>query len=113
VSWITENAGRSAYGASKWGVAGLSRLLAIDLAAFGTRVNVLAPDAVKHGVLPDDEAKQSTAPTPLRRYACPEEIAGGVVFLCFGDASFVAGHVLVVDCGFSAAGLTVAPSSDD
>jgi len=49
----------------------------------------------------------------LRRYACPEEIAAGVVFLCFGDASFVTGHVLVVDGGFSAAGLTVPPSSDD
>jgi len=48
VSGITGNAGRSAYGASKWGVEGLSRLLAIDLAAFGTRVNVLAPGAVKH-----------------------------------------------------------------
>src|SRR4051794_39755241 len=47
VSGITGNAGRSAYGASKWGVVGLSRVMAIDLADFGIRVNVLAPGAVE------------------------------------------------------------------
>ncbi len=117
VSGITGNAGRSAYGASKWGVVGLSRVMAIDLADFGIRVNVLAPGAVQtplvDRMLPEEEARQWTAHTPLHRYARAEEVAGAAVFLCSGDASFVTGHVLVVDGGFSAAGLTVPSGGDD
>jgi NAD(P)-dependent dehydrogenase (short-subunit alcohol dehydrogenase family) len=116
VSGITGNAGRSAYGASKWGVVGLSRVMAIDLAAFGIRVNVIAPGAVEtpltERMLPKDEVLQWTRRTPLRRFAHAEEIAGSAVFLCSGDASFITGHVLVVDGGFSASGLT-ASSGDD
>jgi NAD(P)-dependent dehydrogenase (short-subunit alcohol dehydrogenase family) len=86
VPGITESVGRSAHGASKWGVAGLSRMMAIDLAAVGIRVNVLAPGAVEtplvDRMLSEEEAKQWTAHTPLHRYARPEEVAGGVVFLC-------------------------------
>jgi NAD(P)-dependent dehydrogenase (short-subunit alcohol dehydrogenase family) len=117
VSGITGNAGRSAYGASKWGVVGLSRVMAIDLAAFSIRVNVLAPGAVEtpfvDRMLPEEEARQWTANTPLHRYARPEEVAGGAVFLCSVDASYITGHVLVIDGGFSASGLTVASSGDD
>lgn len=117
VSGITGNAGRSAYGASKWGVVGLSRVMAIDLADFGIRVNVLAPGAVEtplvSRMLPEDDARQWTAQTPMRRYGRPEEVAGAVVFLCSSDASYITGHVLVVDGGFSASGLTVEPSDDE
>jgi len=115
VSGITSNIGRSAYGASKWGVVGLSRVMAIELAVVGIRVNVLAPGAVEtplvDRMLPPAEARQWTEHTPLRRYARPEEVAGAAVFLCSGDASYITGHVLVVDGGFSAAGLTAAASS--
>lgn len=117
VSGITGNAGRSAYGASKWGVVGLSRVMAIDLAAYGIRVNVLAPGAVEtplvDQMLPKEEAKQWTEHTPLHRYAKPEEVAGAAVFLCSADATYITGHVLVVDGGFTAAGLTAVPGTDD
>jgi NAD(P)-dependent dehydrogenase (short-subunit alcohol dehydrogenase family) len=116
VSGITGNAGRSAYGASKWGVVGLSRVMAIDLANFNIRVNVIAPGAVEtplvDQMLPDLEARQWTEHTPLHRYARPEEVAGSAVFLCSGDASFITGHVLVVDGGFSATGLAAVSSND-
>jgi NAD(P)-dependent dehydrogenase (short-subunit alcohol dehydrogenase family) len=99
------------------GLVGLSRVMASDLADFNIRVNVLAPGAVEtpliERMLPGEEARQWTAHTPLHRYARPEEVAGGAVFLCSGDASFITGHVLVVDGGFSAAGLTVPSSGDD
>ncbi len=101
VSGITGNAGRSAYGAPKWGVVGLSRVMAIDLATCGIRVNVIAPGAVETPLVdrmqPLEDAKQWTERTPLRRYAKPEEIAGAAVFLCSADASYITGHVLVVD----------------
>ena len=117
VSGITGNAGRSAYGASKWGVVGLSRVMAIDLASLRIRVNVLAPGAVAtplvDRMLPETQAKQWTENTPLRRYARPEEVAGAAVFLCSDDASYITGHVLVVDGGFSATGLTAAAGADD
>jgi NAD(P)-dependent dehydrogenase (short-subunit alcohol dehydrogenase family) len=116
VSGITGNAGRSAYGASKWGVVGLSRVMAIDLANFNIRVNVIAPGAVEtplvDQMLPELEARQWTEHTPLHRYARPEEVAGSAVFLCSGDASFITGHVLVVDGGFSATGLAAVSSND-
>jgi NAD(P)-dependent dehydrogenase (short-subunit alcohol dehydrogenase family) len=116
VSGITGNAGRSAYGASKWGVVGLSRVMAIDLANLNIRVNVIAPGAVEtplvDQMLPDLEARQWTEHTPLHRYARPEEVAGSAVFLCSGDASFITGHVLVVDGGFSATGLAAVSSND-
>jgi NAD(P)-dependent dehydrogenase (short-subunit alcohol dehydrogenase family) len=117
VSGITGNAGRSAYGASKWGVVGLSRVMALELASLRIRVNVLAPGAVAtplvDRMLPEMQAKQWTEHTPLRRYARPEEVAGAAVFLCSDDASYITGHVLVVDGGFSVVGLSAAARADD
>ena len=116
VSGITGNAGRSAYGASKWGVVGLSRVMAIELSAFNIRVNVIAPGAVETPMvgqmLPEQEARRWTEHTPLHRYARPEEVAGSAVFLCSSDASFITGHVLVVDGGFSATGLAAVSDRD-
>jgi len=112
VSGLTGNANRSAYGASKWGVVGLSKVMAVDLAEAGIRVNVIAPGAVETPLvgrmIPEEDAGQWIARTPLGRYARPEEIAGAALFLCSDDSSYMTGHVLVVDGGFTAAGLVKA-----
>lgn len=112
VSGMTGNFGRSAYGASKGGVVILSQAMAVDLAADGIRVNVLAPGPVETPLVARMHAPETRARwierTPLHRYAQPEEMAGAAVFLCSDEASFVTGHVLAADGGFLASGLTVA-----
>lgn len=110
VSGMTGNVGRSAYGASKGGVVLLSRVMAVDLAQFNIRVNVLAPGPVETPLVAQMHSQEIRQrwieTTPLRRYASPEEMAGAVVFLCSDDASYVTGHVLAADGGFLASGLT-------
>jgi NAD(P)-dependent dehydrogenase (short-subunit alcohol dehydrogenase family) len=112
VSGVTGNVGRSAYGASKGGVVLLSRVMAVDLAGDGIRVNVLAPGPVDTPLVAEMHTpairERWIERTPLGRYALPEEMAGAAVFLCSDDASFVTGHVLAVDGGLSANGLAVA-----
>ena len=113
VSGVIGNVGRSAYGASKGGVVLLSKVMAVDLAAYGIRVNVLAPgpistpltDAVHTPAVREKWHEQ----TILRRYGRPDEMAGAAVFLCSDDASYITGHVLAADGGFLAAGLTTLP----
>lgn len=110
VSGMTGNVGRSAYGASKGGVVLLSRVMAVDLAAEGIRVNVLAPGPVDTPLVAEMHSsairERWLGGTPLRRYARPEEMAGAAVFLCSEDASYITGHVMAVDGGFLGAGLT-------
>ena len=112
VSGMTGNVGRSAYGASKGGVVILSRVMAVDLAGDGIRVNVIAPGPVDTPLVArmhtDAIRTRWVETTPLARYARPEEIAGAAVFLHSADASYITGHVLAVDGGFLGAGLTVA-----
>jgi NAD(P)-dependent dehydrogenase (short-subunit alcohol dehydrogenase family) len=110
VSGMTGNVGRSAYGASKGGVVTLSRVMAVDLAAFNIRVNVLAPGPVDTPLVaqmhPPEIRQRWTDRIPMRRYAAPEEMAGAAVFLCSADAGFITGQVLAADGGFMGSGLT-------
>ena len=112
ISGVRANVGRSAYGASKGGVVLLSQVMAVDLADCGIRVNVLAPGPVETPLVAAMHhpaiRKQWTDAVPLRRYGQPDEMAGAAAFLCSDDASYMTGHVLAVDGGFLAAGLTVA-----
>ena len=116
VSGMVGNVGRAAYGASKGGVVILSQVMAVDLAQYGIRVNVLAPgpiDTPMVGHLHDPAIRERWLErTPLHRYAQPEEMAGAVVFLCSLDASFVTGHVLAADGGLTGSGLAVPMRGD-
>jgi NAD(P)-dependent dehydrogenase (short-subunit alcohol dehydrogenase family) len=94
------------YVASKHGLVGLSRSLALDWAP-DVRVNALAPGYVATELtadLADDDslAESIRRRTPMGRFAEPEEVAGAAVFLASEAASFVTGSVLTADGGWTA-----------
>jgi 3-oxoacyl-[acyl-carrier protein] reductase len=96
--------GQANYAASKAGVVGLTRTVALEEARNGIRCNAIAPGAVATPMTSavPDEVRQSWLDTiPLRRMAEPTEIAAVIAFLASPDASFVTGHVLAVDGGSS------------
>lgn len=108
-SGIRANAGRVAYGASKAGVILMSQVLANEWGASGVRVNVVAPGPVDTpliaGLHTVEDRKRWNAQIPLRRYGRAEEIADAVLFLLSPQASYINGHVLTVDGGFSSSGI--------
>jgi NAD(P)-dependent dehydrogenase (short-subunit alcohol dehydrogenase family) len=99
--------GASSYVASKHGVVGLTKSAAVDHSAEGIRVNALCPGYTRTRMLMNvldtiDGAEAATAATvPMARIADPEEQARAALFLCSDDASYMAGHAMVVDGGHS------------
>jgi NAD(P)-dependent dehydrogenase (short-subunit alcohol dehydrogenase family) len=90
-----------AYGASKAGVVSLSKFFATHWAGSGVRVNTLSPGGVLASQ--DDQFKAKYgARVPLRRMAQPDDLKGPLVFLASEASSYVTGHELRVDGGFTA-----------
>jgi NAD(P)-dependent dehydrogenase (short-subunit alcohol dehydrogenase family) len=90
-----------AYGASKAGVVSLSKFFATHWASNGVRVNTLSPGGVLAGQDEQFKAKYS-ARVPLRRMAHAEDLKGPLVFLASSASSYITGHELRVDGGFTA-----------
>jgi NAD(P)-dependent dehydrogenase (short-subunit alcohol dehydrogenase family) len=100
----------AAYGASKAGVAALTKSLAVEWAPYGVCVNAILPGvfrtALNEGLLDGTErGRELLMRTPMRRFGQPEEVAGAAVFLASEAASFITGHLLAVDGGFLASGV--------
>jgi NAD(P)-dependent dehydrogenase (short-subunit alcohol dehydrogenase family) len=97
----------STYIASKHAVIGLTKAAALETARTGVRVNAVAPAAIDTDMYTrfaaDPEVRrQVDAAHPVGRIGRPEEVAAAVVWLCSDAASFVTGHTLTVDGGFTA-----------
>jgi NAD(P)-dependent dehydrogenase (short-subunit alcohol dehydrogenase family) len=90
-----------AYGASKAGVVNLSKFYATHWADRGVRVNTLSPGGVLAGQDAQFKAKYG-ARVPMRRMAEAEDLKGPLVFLASGASSYVTGHELRVEGGFTA-----------
>jgi NAD(P)-dependent dehydrogenase (short-subunit alcohol dehydrogenase family) len=101
---------RTAYDAAKAAVESMTQSLAIEWAGYGIRVNAIAPGVMDTRMLRDAaEAGQIDidaylAHVPMRRLGDPREIADAALFLVSDASSFVTGHVLTVDGGWSAFG---------
>lgn len=98
--------GLTAYCASKAGVAGMTRTLALELGKFGITVNCIEPGAIQTGMTQasfnnEDIAKIWAKKAALRRLGAPIDIARGALFLASDDAGFVSGHSLTVDGGLT------------
>ena len=99
---------RLAYGVSKAGLIHMTKMLAVEWAPYGIRVNAIAPGTVS---TPSREAHFSSEPAaretmvarvPLKRFATMEEVGAAVCYLASPAARYVTGHTLVLDGGLTA-----------
>jgi NAD(P)-dependent dehydrogenase (short-subunit alcohol dehydrogenase family) len=110
VSGIMGNEGRVAYGASKGGVVTMTKVMAVELAPLGIRVNAIAPGPIETPMVQQVHTPEVRAAwmstVPQRRYGSPADIAGAAVFLLDDHKSgFVTGQTICVDGGFTIAGI--------
>ena len=94
----------AAYDASKAGVVGFVRTAAMELAPHGITVNAVGPgliltDLTREMAEDPDRARVYLRQIPAGRFGTPRDVAGAVAFLVSADATWITGHVLVVDGG--------------
>ncbi len=98
-------AGYTSYCASKGGVIALTQAAAMEYAKSGIRINVVSPGAIETEMLatiPAPQLAQIIAMHPIGRSGKPKEVAEAVVWLCSDAASFVTGHNMMIDGGYTA-----------
>jgi 3-oxoacyl-[acyl-carrier protein] reductase len=104
-AWLG-NPGQANYAASKAGLVGLTRALALELARFGVTVNAVAPGLIDTPLarsLHPDVRERLTKAQPGGRMGSPDEVAAAVAFLASTEAAFITGQVLHV-CGGKSVG---------
>ncbi|HKN36518.1 MAG TPA: SDR family oxidoreductase [Terriglobales bacterium] len=100
----------AAYCASKAGVAGFTRALAVEWAKCGVCVNAILPGVLRTDLNAElldgkERGREFLLRTPMHRFGQLDELAGAAVFLASDAASFVTGHLLAVDGGLLASGV--------
>ena len=104
---IVSKAKRAAYSATKWGLIGFTKAVALDLAPHNILVNAVSPGFVNteltRKILGDKEIKEITETIPQQRLASVVEIAKTVVFLGSEHNTYITGQNIIVDGGFTSA----------
>ena len=96
------NAGQANYAASKAGIIGFSKAVALEVASRGITVNVVAPGLIDTDMtrgITDSAHEEWASKIPLKRLGSPEDIAAAVCFLVSDEASYITGQVLAVNGG--------------
>lgn len=98
--------GNSIYGASKAALNSAMRFCALELSPKKIRVNSVCPGMVntkliKGGAVSEEQHQADMQKYPLKRYGEPEDIANGIIYLLSDAASWVTGHSLVIDGGYT------------
>lgn len=96
------NAGQANYAASKAGLIGFAKAVALEVASRGITVNVVAPGLIETDMtraITDSAREEWASKIPLRRLGTPDDIAAAVCFLASDEASYITGHVLAVNGG--------------
>lgn len=95
--------GHAAYGSTKFGLRGLTRSAALDLAGDRIRVNSVHPGAIDTPMVAEAVAGRDWSHVPLGRIGRPEEVGALVLFLCSDASSYVTGSEFTVDGGMTTA----------
>jgi len=102
---INTKPGRAVYSASKTGLVGMTRSVAVDLADHGILVNAVSPGFVNteltNATLSVEEMERLSSQVPLGRFAEPEEVARTVLFLSSNMNTYLTGQNIVIDGGFT------------
>jgi len=107
IAGLIGGAGGAAYTASKHGIVGLTKQMAVSYGPRGIKVNAICPGAIVTGMLPREMAEDPDNPyrakflsVPAARVGEATDIATAALFLATGESDFIHGHALVVDGGW-------------